>query len=147
MSTTQQEWLGFSVSCSAKNPQNLYYEETNCQHSHWRPLTILLLIAPQGSTSADSNGLSPVLSLRPQQSCSSQWRPEIQDPDQQASSCSGAWSQSWLLSLADNATRACRSSLRLHECTLTAQHSKLLLYPHLTQSQPLTPVLVLGMCL
>lgn len=63
-----------------KKPQNLYYEETNCQHSHWRPLKILLLITPQGSTLADSNCLSPVFSLRPQQSCSSQWRPEIQDP-------------------------------------------------------------------
>ena len=147
MSTTQQEWLGFSVSCSAKHPQNLYYEETNCQHSHWRPLKILLLITPRGSTLADSNCWSTVLSLCPQQSCSSQWRPEIQDPHQQVSSCSAAWSQSWLLSLAGNPTRACSSSLRPHECTLTVQSSKLLLCPHLTQPQPLTAVLMLGVCL
>ena len=79
VSTTQQEWLWFSVSSSAENPRNFSMTKPSASIVIEQPLKILVLITPQGSTLADSSALSPIFPLNPQKSCSSQWCPETQD--------------------------------------------------------------------
>ena len=66
VSTTQQEWLWFSVSCSAENPRNFAMMKPTASIVIEKPLKILVLITPQGSILADSNCLSPVFPLHPQ---------------------------------------------------------------------------------
>ena len=58
VSTTQQEWLWFSVSCSAENPRNFAMMKPTASIVIENPLKILVLITPQGSILADSNCLS-----------------------------------------------------------------------------------------
>ena len=82
VSTTKQEWLWFSVPCSAESPRNLAMTKPSASIVTGKPLKILVLITLPGSTLADSNCLSPAFPLNPQKSCSSQWRPETQDPHQ-----------------------------------------------------------------
>ena len=79
VSTTQQEWLWFSVSSSAENPRNFAMTKPSASIVIEQPLKILVLITPQGPTLADSNVLSPIFPLNPQKSCSNQWCPETQD--------------------------------------------------------------------
>ena len=63
VSTTQQEWLWFSVSSSAENPRNFAMTKPSASIVIEQPLKILVLITPPGTTLADSNFLSPVFPL------------------------------------------------------------------------------------
>ena len=127
VSTTQQEWLWFSVSCSAENPRNFAMMKPTASIVIEKPLKILVLITPrvlysvqfssvqslsrvrllatpwiaacQASLSiTNSRSLPKLMSIesvmgrfqflasclppQPQESCSSQWCRETQNPYQ-----------------------------------------------------------------
>ena len=77
--TTQQEWLWFSAPCSAESPRNCY-DETNCQHSHWKTSENFGADHFPGFYLSRLRFPESCLPPQLQQSCSSHWCPETQDP-------------------------------------------------------------------